>query len=111
MSRLYCEHLVPISEHCVKCDQESDYLNAWEDGFAAARAWAGLAMWCMCGDGGKYAAALNQNLTDRAWQALRDFLNGTPEQWQARCEQRRDAGYHNGRADGFAHGATKEKFR
>ena len=22
-----------------------------------------------------------------AWQAFRDFLNGTPEQWQARCEQ------------------------
>jgi hypothetical protein len=33
------------------------------------------------GDGGKYGAALHQNLTDRAWQALRDFLNGTPEQW------------------------------
>jgi hypothetical protein len=25
-------------------------------------------------DGGKYGAALHQNLTDRAWQALRDFL-------------------------------------
>jgi hypothetical protein len=22
----------------------------------------------------------------RAWQALRDFLNGTPEQWQARVD-------------------------
>lgn len=46
MGRLYCEHLVPIPEHCAKCDRESDYLNAWEDGFAASRAWQAFRDWC-----------------------------------------------------------------
>jgi hypothetical protein len=59
MKQMYCAHAVPIALPCAKCDRESDYLNAWEDGFAAAR----------------------------AWQALRDWLDGTAEQWQAECNQ------------------------
>ena len=34
-----------------------------------------------------------------AWQAFRDFLNGTPEQWQARCVDAFDKGYEDGFAD------------
>jgi hypothetical protein len=41
------------------------------------------------GDGGKYGAALHQNLTDRAWQALRDWLNGVDkgemDAWSSKC--------------------------
>jgi hypothetical protein len=40
---------------------------------------------------------LAQNERDRAWQALRDFLNGTPEQW---AEREADA-YADGENDGY----------
>jgi hypothetical protein len=58
MSRLYCDHLVPVEEDCEKCIDIK--MQEFHDTY-----WA----------------------TARAWQALRDWLNGTPEQWQAECDQ------------------------
>lgn len=40
--------------------------------------------------------------TARAWQAFRDFLNGTPEQW---AEREADA-YAEGENDGFDRGVA-----
>lgn len=35
----------------------------------------------------------------RAWQAFRDFLNGTPEQWHYKCVWSYDRGYADGYDD------------
>jgi hypothetical protein len=44
--------------------------------------------------------------TARAWQALRDFLNGVDDgemaDWQARCEDARGDGYDDGYERGYA---------
>jgi hypothetical protein len=39
--------------------------------------------------------------TARAWQALRDFLNGTPEQWQARVRVQCNYAYQIGYDEGW----------
>ena len=61
MSRLYCEHLVPIDEECEECPPPVDL---WE-----------------CA---------------RTWQALRDWLNGTAEQWAIREQEAYDEGENDG---------------
>lgn len=58
----------------------------------AARAWAGLVMWCKLDwpptpvsktvEGVRFMIKVYDEC--RAWQALRDFLDGTAEQWMAR---------------------------
>lgn len=83
MGREYCQHMVRVDEFCDECAEEPPF-EFWE----AARAWAGLAMWCMCIEeytGDSWAFTARQDALDecRAWQALRDWLNGTPEEWQA----------------------------
>ena len=69
----------------------------------AARAWAGLVMWCKLDwpptpvsktvEGVRFMIKVYDGC--RAWQALRDFLDGTAEQWQ----QAVDDAYDEGRED------------
>lgn len=94
----------------------------------AARAWAGLAMWCMCIEDfgivecwrcrwrGPMQLAIveegdlwechtcygefNAFEACRAWQHFRAFLDGTPEQWA----EREQAAYQKGVTEGFDRG-------
>jgi len=64
LSRVECEH-VAFHEYHDGCGGTCEVLDEEPDVFAAAR----------------------------AWQAFRDFLNGTPEQWQASARAAYWTGY------------------
>jgi predicted Rdx family selenoprotein len=76
MSRLYCQHLVPMDgiETCIECE------------------WAIRSHW-MAGEGVIEVKAA------RAWQALRDWCNGTPEEWAKTVTRAWKAGREYGRED------------
>jgi len=66
----------------------------------SARAWAGLAMWCMCPHPTDvYYAGLAENTRCQVWQALRDWLNGSPEQWEDKCDNAFQRGVYAGQGD------------
>ncbi len=95
MSRLYCDHLIPIREECEACQAEvrfehriRDYMAGFPEGRARQIA------------DETFEAA-------RAWQALRDFLNGVDDgemlAWRGRVAAARmfayDEGYKDGKED------------
>ncbi len=48
---IVCLHtrLTTAHDHCPDCGTSVTNVIVWTDQYAAARAWVGLAMWCMCG--------------------------------------------------------------
>jgi hypothetical protein len=76
---------VSLAESLVRKFMELNYIHR-----DAARAWAGIAMWCSCrlsygdyvrAEASEHAAVDYAERRMLAWQALRDWLDGTAEQW------------------------------